>query len=74
MKNARKCPKCQSSEILRIPHAGPGEMRSWIAAGWLYRPVELRRYVCASCGFSEEWIDDAKGIARIKRRFGSDLA
>jgi hypothetical protein len=29
------------------------------------------RYVCGSCGFSEEWIDTPDDIAKVRKKYGS---
>jgi transposase-like protein len=71
MQNSRTCPKCQSSDIVRIP----GEARAFgagnnISVGsTIFSAVKVTRYLCASCGFSEEWIESADDIARIKEKF-----
>ena len=71
MKNTHKCPKCQSTDIIRIT----GEVGSYgtgnnIRIGQLSWRVKVTRYLCASCGFSEEWIDSPDDIARLKKKFG----
>jgi len=34
------------------------------------RRVHVTRYLCVSCGFSEEWIDVAEDVAKLKAAFG----
>jgi ribosomal protein S27AE len=77
MRNAKPCPKCQSSDIVRIP----GEIRGYGAGNniptgriVLGSAVKVTRYLCGACGFSEEWIDDAKDIARLKTKYGAARA
>ena len=57
MKNTHKCPKCGSMEIRRFvgePQAqGIGNN---IRVGLLGQVI-VTRYVCYSCGFSEEWVE-----------------
>lgn len=73
MQNSKKCPKCQSSDIVRIP----GEARLFgagnniIVGATIFGAVKVTRYLCASCGFSEEWIDSADDIASIKKKYSS---
>ncbi len=72
MKNSRRCPKCQARDIVCVP----GEVGTYgagnnIRVGWtVFHAVKVTRYLCASCGFSEEWIDGAKDIAKIKKKYG----
>lgn len=73
MQNSKTCPKCQSSDIVRIP----GEARLFgagnniIVGTTIFGAVKVTRYLCASCGFSEEWIDSADDIASIKKKYSS---
>ena len=72
MKNSKKCPKCQSGDIVRIPAVGAIQRANTIVLSvWTRRPINLTRYLCAACGFSEQWIEDTDGIARLKQKFGS---
>ena len=73
MRNSSGCPKCRSAEIIRIP----GETRfggagnNIIIGATIFSAVKVTRYLCGSCGFSEEWIDSADDIARIKTKYRS---
>jgi hypothetical protein len=73
VRNSKTCSKCQSTDIVRIP----GEARAFGAGNnimlgaTIFSAVTVTRYVCASCGFSEEWIDSADDLARIKEKYGS---
>jgi hypothetical protein len=71
MKNSKKCPKCQSTDIVRIPGSvGPYGIGNNIRLGmWTWTwPVKVTRYLYGSCGFSEEWIDSA---AKLKKKFAT---
>jgi ribosomal protein S27AE len=58
MKNKKICPKCQSSSIVRVDGfrgvygSGNYIMTSFSSA------VIVNRYICCSCGYTEEWIDE----------------
>jgi predicted nucleic-acid-binding Zn-ribbon protein len=73
MQNSRACPKCQNTEVIRIP----GESRPFgagnniIVGATIFSAVKVTRYLCASCGFSEEWIESAEDIAKIKKKYPS---
>jgi hypothetical protein len=73
MRNSKICTKCRSAEILRIP----GEVRAFgagnniMVGGTIFSAVKLTRYLCAICGLSEEWVDSADDIAKLKKKYGS---
>lgn len=72
MKNAQTCPKCNSYEILRIKGGSAWTgYQNFIRASSI-RMVPVTRYLCANCGFSEEWVDDPKGLDLIKKKYGDD--
>ena len=61
MKNTKKCPKCQSSDIVKIKgywnFSQYNKPNNAIPASYGKTPVLVNRYLCRSCGFSEEWIN-----------------
>ena len=73
MKNTKTCPKCRSADIVRIP----GEVRAFgagnniIVGATIFSAAKVTRYLCASCGFGEEWVESAEDIARIKAKYSS---
>jgi transposase-like protein len=73
MRNSRPCPKCQSSDIVRIPGQtrGFGAGNNITTGGTILSAVKVTRYLCASCGYSEEWIDSPDDIAKLKKKYGS---
>ncbi len=68
MKLNGKCPKCQSSQIIRIPVVFRTGNDNIIPAGGLKYP-KVTRYVCENCGFTEEWIDNFEDIQILARNF-----
>ncbi|MFK8005077.1 MAG: hypothetical protein AB8H03_01845 [Saprospiraceae bacterium] len=76
MKNEKVCPKCTSTEIIRVPGTmhvrGAGNN---IRRGYVFDEnrfiVLVTRYVCSNCGFSEEWIDEKEDIEKIKKWYES---
>lgn len=72
MKNANPCPKCRSTDIVRIPgRVGPYGSGNNIMMGWtaFSSTVLVTRYLCAGCGFSEEWIDLEADRQKLKQKF-----
>ena len=71
MKTTRTCPKCGGHDILRVPgNAGAYGSGNNLPTGFsIFSAVLVHRYVCCSCGYSEEWIDPSD-LERLKERFG----
>lgn len=71
MKHTKICPKCSSSDIIRINgYAGPyGTGNNIMVGSTIFSAVNVNRYICCSCGFTEEWIDnkDIEKIANSKK-------
>lgn len=69
MKHSHHCPKCDSSDIIKI--AGPasvGYSQNKIPTGWI-SSGNVDRYVCGECGFSEEWIAKKEVLQKLKKRY-----
>ena len=68
MKNSRICPKCNSNDLIRIPGKnGPYGSGNNIPTGLtVFSAVKVTRYLCCSCGYSEEWIDSKKDIEKVR--------
>lgn len=59
MKNNKMCPKCQSTNIIRIDGSvgAHGAGNNVILGMSIFSAVKVNRYICCNCGFTEEWID-----------------
>ena len=59
MKNRKLCPKCNCSNIVRFDgYCGQGGAGNNVITGHtVFSAVNVNRYVCCTCGYSEEWID-----------------
>ncbi len=70
MKNTGICPKCNGNDILKIKgKAGAYGSGNNIQVGLtIFSAVLVDRYVCCSCGYSEEWINK-EDIQTLKDRF-----
>lgn len=70
MKQSHQCPKCRSTDILRID----GEARAYgagnniMVGATIFSAVLVNRYVCCSCGYTEEWID-SEDLPKLKKKF-----
>ena len=67
MKITKTCPKCHSDDIVRIDgYTGPYGSGNNIMTGiTVFSGVDVNRYICCSCGYTEEWIDN-EDIKKIK--------
>ena len=67
MKNTKSCPKCNSTDIVRIDgYAGAyGSGNNIMLGKTIFSAVNVNRYVCCGCGFTEEWIDK-EDIQQVK--------
>ncbi len=70
MKINKKCPKCQSEDILFIPgNIGTFGTGNNIPIGIsTLSSVLVERYVCCECGFSEEWID-VSDVKKLEKKY-----
>ena len=71
MKNSKTCPKCKSEDVVRIDgYAGPyGTGNNVMVGKSIFSAVNVNRYVCCDCGYTEEWIDteDLEKISASKK-------
>lgn len=72
MKNTHVCPKCGGTEIIYVPgNVGAYASGNNIMTGLTTASsVLVGRYVCAACGYSEEWIN-VNDIPKLKKKFGA---
>ena len=71
MKKTKICPKCESSDVVRFDgYVGPyGSGNNQQTGKTIFSSVPVNRYVCARCGYTEEWIDkeDLERIVNSKK-------
>ena len=70
MREKRICTKCGSTDILRVRGTvGPHGVGNNILVGMMvFSAIPVHRYVCCTCGFTEEWVD-AKDLADLKTKY-----
>ncbi len=70
MKTTHTCPKCRSTDILMVPgRCGAYGMGNNILVGsTIFGAVMVDRYICCSCGYSEEWIRK-EDITKLKDKY-----
>lgn len=71
MKNTKICPKCNHSEIIVIPgNMGAYGVGNNVPLGFgIFSYEKVNRYLCATCGYSEEWVD-REDLKRISEKYG----
>ena len=70
MKNTKTCPKCQSKDILRLTDHGYGNMLATNIT--ILGAVYMTRFICADCGFTEQWVESAADRSRLKKKYEQD--
>ncbi len=67
MKNNKKCPKCNSNDIIKVNGStrGYGSGNNIMVGMTIFSAVKVNRYICCNCGYTEEWIDK-EDIPKIK--------
>ncbi len=70
MKNTKACPKCGGGDILFVPGSSDayGAGNNIRAGMTIFSSVLVNRYVCCSCGYSEEWID-REDMEKLKKKY-----
>ena len=73
MKNTKRCPKCNSQNIVRVPdnqnrHASGNNI--YTSTFTLMKKIPVIRYVCCGCGYVENWVETRGELGEIKRTFG----
>ena len=59
MKYVKVCPKCGGRDIFVVKGyaGGYGSGNNIMIGATIFSAVPVNRYVCGSCGFTEEWIE-----------------
>ena len=58
MKNSKLCPKCGSNRVL-LARESEMSQRNILPMG-MFDYVEVDRWVCCGCGYSEEWVNETE--------------
>jgi ribosomal protein S27AE len=71
MKTSGKCPKCASSDVMRIPgtSAAFGAGNNIPLGPTIFSSIKVTRYLCGSCGYSEEWVDASSDLAKLREKY-----
>lgn len=72
MMNTKRCPVCDSGDVVRVPDEGHRYLANSICItkfAWAKR-VPVARYVCCACGHVENWVEAPQEREEIRRAFG----
>ncbi|MBP3398765.1 MAG: hypothetical protein J6K75_03295 [Erysipelotrichaceae bacterium] len=69
MKNTKICPKCHSTNLIRIKGSHEKHGNNIPLGNPVFSYARVNRYICCSCGYTEEWIDqnDLEKINECKK-------
>lgn len=56
MKASLRCPKCQSNYVIVVVGHNMNQHQKIPLHKWNYRNAILDRYICADCGYTEEYV------------------
>lgn len=70
MKDKNICPKCNGTNIIKVKgKAGACGFGNSIQVGWtIFSDILIHRYICCSCGYSEEWVDK-EDIPALEKKY-----
>ena len=69
MKNVNKCTKCGSIEVLRVKGQSQGYGPGNNLQLSLFSQVLVSKYVCCTCGFIEDWIDNPQNMEKVRNYY-----
>ena len=56
MRYTNKCPKCGSTDVLEVVGSSMNQYQKIPLTKWSMKNATLDRYICAECGFTEEYV------------------
>lgn len=63
MKISKTCPKCASRDILEVQNSSSYTPQ---IVHELFKKIKSTTYICCSCGFTENWVDQ-KCLLKLKK-------
>ena len=72
MKNTKRCPKCGSQVIVRVPDNAHRYLANSICMTSLafVKRIPVARYVCCDCGYVENWVENGREREKLRHSFG----
>ncbi|MEL6866920.1 MAG: hypothetical protein AAFP19_21020 [Bacteroidota bacterium] len=64
MKSTFQCPKCQSTNVLEVTGYRTNTNNIIPLSKWSLHSAVLDRYICADCGYTEEYVQLSNSFKR----------
>ncbi len=70
MKKSSRCPKCEGADILFVPGTtgAYGTGNNIMTGATIFSAIPVDRYVCMTCGYTEEWIR-TEDLAKLRKKY-----
>ena len=70
MKQTNTCPKCGSHEIIKPRFTATGHKNAFqVVPLSTFKAVLIEKYICAKCGYVENYVDDTKGLKDLQEKY-----
>lgn len=69
MRDQKVCMKCDNREIAQIPGGTAWNGRPNKMKINNFKMIPVVRYICLSCGYTEEYIDNKEDLERVRSQF-----
>lgn len=72
MKLTNRCPKCGSTDLIRVPDDAHRYLANSICVtgAVTVKRIPVARYVCHGCGYVEDWVEHPRERDEVKRALG----
>lgn len=69
VKNSHQCPKCGSADIVVESKKSSISYNNYVTVkqNWA-KFIMMSRYICLSCGYTEEWVDKVEDLIKIEKK------
>ena len=64
MRNTFLCPKCGSSQVIEVKGSSMNQQTLIPLNKWSFKNATLDRFICADCGYTEEWVQRTEKFKR----------
>jgi len=70
MKKTNTCMKCGSNEIIKPRYSATGHNNAFqVIPLSTFKVAIIEKYICADCGYVENYIDDPKALSELKNKY-----
>ncbi|MEM1320120.1 MAG: hypothetical protein AAGG75_07660 [Bacteroidota bacterium] len=68
MRFSYRCPKCDSPDVVEVIGHNINQMQKIALNKWSMKQAVLDRYICTSCGYTEEYVQLTDSFKRWARQ------